>query len=116
MSNLLQSLLQGGNRPVNSFPPSSRYYSVGNSTLEDENGRSIIYLRRRFIPPPEKFEMIQEYTVREGDRLDNIAVKFIGDPEQFWQLADANNVMKPEELAAPGNKLRITQPAGLAGF
>ncbi|BAV06600.1 LysM domain-containing protein [Filimonas lacunae] len=112
----LQALLQGANRPVNSLPVTSRYYNVGNSTIEDENGRNIIYLRRRFIQAPEKYTVLQEYTVKEGDRLDNIAASFIGDATQFWQLADANNVMKPEEMAVAGNKINITQPAGSAGF
>ena len=51
-----------------------------------------------------------------GDRLDNLAQRYIGDPEQFWRLCDANGAMRPDELTEViGRRLRITLPAGLAG-
>ena len=34
----------------------------------------------------------------QGERLDNIAAAFLGDPELFWRLSDANGAMRPEEL------------------
>lgn len=117
MADLLKDLLQAANRPVNMFAVNSRYYRTGTATLEDVAGRKIIYLRRRFIPSPDKLELIQEHTVREGDRLDNLAATYIGDPEQFWQIADANNAMEPEALTATiGARLRITRPESLSGF
>jgi len=33
--------------------------------------------------------LLQEHAVTEGERLDHIAAKYLGDPEQFWQLCDA---------------------------
>jgi hypothetical protein len=49
--------------------------------------------------------------VKEGDRLDNIAASYIGDPQQFWQIADANEALKPEELTQnAGGEIRIAQP------
>ena len=69
-----------------------------------------------FVPPPERFALLQEYTVVEGDRLDNIAAKYVGDPERFWQVCDANAAMRPEELTEMvGRILRITLPEGIAG-
>lgn len=114
---LLQTLLQAGNLPVNNFPVTSRYYRIGTATINEPGGRKIIYLRRRMAPSPDRFVLVQEYVVREGDRLDNIAATQIGDPEQFWQIADANNAVKPEELTdATGTRLRITQPLNITGF
>ena len=56
------------------------------------------------------------YTVRQGERLDNITARMLGDPLQFWRIADANNAMRPNELTeAIGRQLRITLPAGVAG-
>jgi hypothetical protein len=116
-NHLLQALLQAGNLPVNNFPVTSRYYRIGNATIQEPNGRNIIYLRRRIIPSPERFELIQEHVVREGDRLDNLTATYIGNPEQFWQIADANNAVKPEELTdETGARLRITQPENTTGF
>jgi hypothetical protein len=34
----------------------------------------------------------------QGDRLDNLAARYVGDPEQFWRICDANDIMRPEEL------------------
>jgi hypothetical protein len=117
MNNLLQALLQAGNLPVNNFPVTSRYYRTGTSTIDAPDGRKIIYLRRRILPNPERFELLQEHVVRQGDRIDNLAATYIGNPEQFWQIADANNAVKPEELTdETGARLRITQPENLTGF
>ena len=116
MIDLLQSVLQAGNLPANNFPVSSRYYRVGNAAIEID-ATTIIYLKRRIIPPAESLTLIVEHKVKEGDRLDNISAAYIGDPEQFWQVADANNAIKPEELTQyPGYWLRITQTQGTTGI
>ena len=115
MSDPLQTLLQGAAKP-NLFPPNSRYYGIGTNTLMTVDGKTIPFLQRRFIPSPEKFALLQEYTVVEGDRIDNLAAKYVGDPERFWQLCDANAAMIPGELTEiVGRILRITLPAGIPG-
>jgi len=114
MSNPLQALLQGSAKP-RLFPPNSRYAGIDTGT-KTVDGKTIVYLRRRFVPPPERFALLQEYTVVEGDRLDNLGAKFVGDPEQFWQICDANAAMRPEELTEiVGRILRITLPEGIPG-
>jgi hypothetical protein len=116
MTDPLQALLQAGALSTNVFPPTSRYHGIKTATLEGSNGQPIAYLRRRFVPPPERFALLQEYTVTQGDRLDNLAAQFLGDPEQFWQLCDANGAIRPEELTeAIGRTLRITLPEGIPG-
>jgi hypothetical protein len=98
------------------FTATSRYYGIDTSTLVLPQGKTIIYLRRRFVPPPERFQVLQEHTVVQGDRLDNLAAQYLGDPTLFWRLCDANRVMRPEELTENvGRKLRITLPAGITG-
>jgi hypothetical protein len=115
MSDPLQALLQGPAKPT-LFPPNSRYAGIDTGTLTTVEGNTIVYVRRRFVPPPERFALLQEYTVVEGDRLDNLAAKFVGDPEQFWQICDANAAMRPEELTEiVGRILRITLPEGIPG-
>ena len=101
---------------TNRFPPSSRYANVDTATFTTPEGREAVYLRRRFVPPPENFELLQQYPVREDERLDNITAQFLGDPEQFWRICDANGVMEPTELTAtPGKLIRITLPEGIPG-
>jgi hypothetical protein len=98
------------------FIPTSRYYGINTETLVTPDGRTVIYLQRRFLPSPGQFQLLQQYTVVQGDRLDNIAAKYLGDPELFWQIADANGAMRPEELVKTiGRKLRITLPQGITG-
>ena len=98
------------------FSITSRYYGIATAKLETADGRSIVYLRRRFVPSPERFALLQEHTVTEGDRLDNLAAQYLGDPEQFWRICDANGAMRPEELTETvGRRLRITLPEGIPG-
>jgi hypothetical protein len=115
MSDPLQALLQGPAKP-SLFPPNSRYSGIDTGTLMTADGRTLVYIRRRFVPPPGRFALVQEHTVVEGDRLDNLAAKYLGDPERFWQLCDANAAMRPEELTETiGRIVRITLPEGIPG-
>ena len=96
------------------FPPTSRYYRTQTAEFEERDGRRVVYLRRRFVPAPERFALLFEHTVTEGERLDNVTFKYLGDPEQFWRVADANGAVRPEELTEePGRRLRITLPEGV---
>jgi len=115
MNDPLQAILQLGTKSAN-FPVTSRYHGIDTAILETVDEMKIIYLRRRFIPPPERFVLLQEHTVIQGDRVDNLAAHYLGDPEQFWRLCDANAVMRPEELTESiGRKIRITLPEGIPG-
>lgn len=98
------------------FAPNSRYYGIDTTTIQLPDGRTVAYVRRRFLPPSDQFQVIEKYTVMQGDRLDNIAAKYLGDPTLFWRLADANNAMRAEELVETiGRKLDITLPQGITG-
>jgi hypothetical protein len=94
--------------------PTSRYHDLGTAKLPVGEGRTIAYLCRRFVPPPERFALLQEHVVVAGDRLDNLTARYLNDPEQFWRVADANAAMHPDELTAElGRRLRITLPEGI---
>jgi len=98
------------------FSINSRYYGLPTATLETQDGRQIVYLRRRFVPPPEIFSLLFEHTVTEGERLDNITAQYLGDPEQFWRVCDANGAIRPDELVETvGRRIRITLPEGIPG-
>ncbi|NTU83534.1 MAG: LysM domain-containing protein [Chloroflexales bacterium] len=99
-----------------SFQPNSRYRAVATAELVTPEGRTVVYLLRRFIPPPEVFALLHEREVGEGERVDTLAAAELGDPEQFWRIADANAALHPAELVAEvGRVLRITLPEGLQG-
>lgn len=98
------------------FTNLSRYHGIDTAILVSQQGQTISYLRRRFLPAADRFQLLEEYTTRQGDRLDNIAAHFLGDPELYWRLCDANNAMRPEELTETlARILRVTLPEGVAG-
>jgi len=99
------------------FPPSSRYHGLDVVVLDPaRGGEPVVYLRRRFVPPPERFATLQEHLVTQGERLDTITAQFLGDPEQFWRLCDSNRALRPQELTETlGRRLRITLPEGIPG-
>ena len=93
------------------FEPTSRYFEIENAKITRDDGRIIVYKKRRFLPSSEKMPLLQEVTVTAGDRLDLIATRILGDPEQFWRICDANDAMNPLDLTAePGRVLRIAVP------
>ncbi len=93
----------------------SRYSGVAVATHELVGGTRVSYLRRRFVPPGDRFVLLAEHRVHEGERLDTITARYLGDPEQFWRVCDANDVIDPNELTASGRTIRITMPAGITG-
>ena len=98
------------------FPPTSRYHGIDTAAWEGVHGKPIVYLKRRFLPSPDRFSLLQEHVVADDERLDNITAMYLGDPEQFWRVADANNAMRPQALTeVPGRRLRITLPEGIPG-
>ncbi|WP_292995473.1 LysM domain-containing protein [Nitrosomonas sp.] len=99
------------------FPATSRYYDIETVTLQTVDDRTVVYLRRRFLPAPDRFALLQEHVVSQGERLDQVSASFQGDPEAFWRIADANAAMRPEALTEEiGRRLRITLPEGIPGL
>src|SRR5512139_3394776 len=92
----LLDLLQPGGTNQTLFPPTSRYYGIPASTITTAAGTVEIYLRRRFLPPLENMMSLQQHRVAQGERLDQIAFRYLTDPEQFWRIADANTEMNAE--------------------
>jgi hypothetical protein len=112
----VQAMLAQASLQRNLFTSTSRYYGMDTETLTTADGTIIIYLKRRFLPSLDSFQLLQEHTVTQGERLDNIAAKFLGDPELFWRIADANGAMRPEDLVQTvGTILKITLPQGITG-
>jgi hypothetical protein len=110
----VQTFLQANSLTPPAFSPTSRYFGIATSQLLQADGRTVAYVQRRFLPPPENFALLQTVTVVAGDRLDNLAALYLGDPEQSWRLCDANRAMQPEALVADvGATLSITLPEGV---
>lgn len=93
------------------FEPSSRYANCKDATLVINEEKSVRYKRRRFLPPLKSMTLLQEVTVTSSDRVDLLAARVIGDPEQYWRICDANDILHPLELTSePGKRIRIAVP------
>lgn len=112
----LNALLQLVGVKASLFPANSRYRGVDTETLATPDGRTVVYLLRRFVPPPESLALVQQHVVTQGDRLDNLAAQYFGDPELFWRMCDANAAMRPDDLTGTlGRVLRVTMAQGIPG-
>lgn len=114
----LQAMINAGVVPTVNFPTDSRYYAISTLQYTAPNGQTITYLARRFVPQPgaANYATVAQHTVVQGDRLDLLAAKYLGDPLLFWLICDANGAMRPDELVdTPGTVLNITMPQGVPG-
>ena len=118
MINPLQALLKLGVVPSVTFPTDSRYYASTTLSYVAPNGQTITYLARRFVPQPgaPNYTTVARHTVHQGDRLDLLAAKYLGDPLIFWLICDANGAIRPNQLVeTPGTVFEITMPQGVPG-
>jgi hypothetical protein len=117
MPDPLQELLAAGAVPTTAFPPTSRYADVGVDAFDPGGDQPAVpFLRRRFCPRAEKFALLYEARIVEGDRRDVLAARHVGDAELWWRLVDANGVVDPRGLTDPiGRPLRVTLPEGVPG-
>ena len=97
------------------FPPTSRYFGVPIGSLTRADGEQTPYLTRRFLPQSDRFAFLHAHLVSAGERMDIIAASELGDAEAYWRICDANDAMRPDDLATVGRTLRITLPEGIPG-
>jgi hypothetical protein len=116
MTDPLKAFMQANALTAPAFAPDSRYYGLDIAQWTRPDGQTLSYVRRRFIPPPQAFATQGEHRVEVGDRPDNLAARYLGDPQQYWRLCDGNGVIRPQELTDTiGQRVRITLPEGVPG-
>ncbi len=116
MTDPLKAFMQANALTSPSFPPDSRYHGLETAQWSRADGTTLTYVKRRFIPAPENYAVTQLHTVAEGDRVDNLAGKYLSDPQQYWRLCDGNGALRPADLTATlGAIIRITMPEGVPG-
>ncbi len=115
MDDPLKLLLEGASQ-TNPFPATSRYTGLETAMHVQTDGETVVYVTRRFLPQGDDLSIAQEHLVTEGERLDQIAAQYLGDPEQYWRICDGNNAMQPDALVSePGKRINITLPEGMTG-
>jgi hypothetical protein len=114
--NPVEAFMQANGMAVSAFAPGSRYAGIATAQRVQDDGRTVVFLRRRFLPAPERFAPLQVVTIVAGDRLDNLAARHLGVADQWWRLCDANRAMQPEALVATaGATLLLTLPEDVPG-
>lgn len=93
------------------FARGSRYEHVPQAVHVDAGGRQIPYVLLRVLPPQPVD--VAGHVVVDGDRLDLLAHRYLGDPELYWRICDANGTLRPEELTSVRGR-RIAIPVGAA--
>lgn len=110
----LQAFMQANGLAQPAFAPDSRYHGLPTAQAQLPDGRTVVFVTRRFLPPPASFALLHTVAVRDGERLDLLSARHAGAATQWWRMADANGAMLPEALVAqPGARLRITLPEGV---
>jgi hypothetical protein len=88
------------------FAPASRYARIPTAIFVDRDGRARPYVLPRPIPAPPA-PARQRHEMADGERLDHVAARAFGDPEQFWRLCDANTELRPDDLEATGRRIIV---------
>ena len=79
--------------------------------------RTIVYLRRRFVPPPERFALLQEHVVTRATGSTTIAAQL---PRRSRAVLAAlrrqrRDAARRADRRRSGRRLRITLPEGIPG-
>jgi len=90
------------------FDEDSRYAKLPLKNHVDPAGRTVTYVARRIIRPPDA--PVASIKVQPGDRLDLIADRAYGEPRQVWRVADANPTADHTTLTRRvGRRLALNQ-------
>jgi hypothetical protein len=112
MDNALTALITAAAGTGATTNPSSRYYGAAILQLILPDGTPVMYVQRRIVPQASTYSSTQTLAITDGDRLDNLAARLLGDPILYWMICDANSTTDPDELTSQaGRTIQIPTPA-----
>jgi len=91
------------------FDAKSRYAAVATYTVMDHRGRAVEVVA---VPDRTQESTLGFHVLRQGERLDHLAQRYLQNAAGFWRICELNNVMLPEtltearEIAIPAGKAR----------
>jgi hypothetical protein len=90
------------------FDGKSRYATLESYTVKDQRGRDVTVVP---VPPAPRQSLLGIHALRQGERLDHLAAKYLLDPAGFWRIAERNEAMLPEALSE-AQEIEIPQGNG----
>lgn len=89
------------------FDDNSRYKNAEQYDMKDCRGRSVKVVATPAAPVQ---TILGYHLLKQGQRLDHLAARYVNNPAGFWRIAEANDAMLPEalseqsEIAIPNKK------------
>lgn len=77
------------------FDNKSRYANLDTYEVTDHRGRKVIVVP---VPGAPAQETLGYHLLKQGQRLDHLAKKYLHDAAGFWRISELNDVMLPETL------------------
>jgi len=78
------------------FDKKSRYAKVATYAVKDKRGRTVQVVPVPGAPPQ---TIIGYHLLKQGQRLDHLAGKYLNDPAGFWRICEANGIIQAEMLS-----------------
>jgi hypothetical protein len=78
-----------------SAEPGSRYEGVETYAVTDRRGRTVAVVA---VPPRPDQARLGIHLMRDGQRLDHLAQRYLGDPTAWWRICELADAMLPESL------------------
>jgi len=77
------------------FEPPSRYLGVETYVVADRRGREVEVVA---VPEAPAQVLAGIHLLRQGERIDHLAFRYLGDAVLWWRIAELNDAMAPAAL------------------
>jgi hypothetical protein len=77
------------------FQPTSRYAKTPTYLVTDRRGRQVTVVA---VPPHPAQAELGVHLRREGERLDHLAFRYLGEASGWWSIAELADAVLPDQL------------------
>jgi hypothetical protein len=78
------------------FEANSRYANLETYAVTDRRGRLVAVVP---VPSRPDQELLGIHALRQGERSDHLAARYLNDPAGYWRIAEQNDCMLAESLS-----------------